>query len=77
MAKRKPICKTPITQHKYDTICMLYQEYKENSKMVCGMLCRNVFDLYSLMNNLMGTHYSERTLRRIYRGEYDRDAFPA
>lgn len=73
---RKKICKTVITQSMYDRICDLYAQYRK-AHIVEGVECADVFDLYKMINAELHMHKSERTLRRIYRGEYDRNAFPA
>jgi hypothetical protein len=73
---RKKSCKTVITQSMYDRICDLYAQYRK-ARVVEGIACADVFDLYKVMNAELHMHKSERTLRRIYRREYDRSSFPA
>jgi hypothetical protein len=72
---RKKRCKAIITRSMFDQICMMYSQYRKY-KTVAGVPCTDVFDLYKVINAELHMHKSERTLRRIYRGEFDRNAFP-
>jgi hypothetical protein len=74
--KRKPICLVQLTRDNYDDIQLWYAAYRTKGSKVLGATCSDIYDLIRLINRNLGTNKSERTLRRIWRNEYERDAFP-
>jgi len=74
--KRKPNCAVQLTRNNYDDIQVWYTAYRAKGHRVLGTVCSDIADLIRLINHTLGTNKSERTLRRIWRNEYERDLFP-
>ena len=74
--KRKPNCKVQLTRNNYDDIQLWYTAYLAKGHKVLGTVCNDINDLIQIINFALGTTKSERTLRRIWRNEYERDLFP-
>ena len=74
--RRKPICQIQLTRENYDDINVWYNAYCSKGHKVLGKTCEDIHDLIRLINHKLGTDKSERTLRRIWRNEYERDTFP-
>lgn len=73
---RKAICHIELNQTQYLSIQRYYREYKKNST-VLGHKLESIHDLIDTINTAFSCNKSERTLRRIWRGEYDISMFKA
>ena len=74
--KRKPICHVVLNQSQYLNIQRYYQEYRKQGT-VLGHRVVGIDHFIDVINYAFGCNKSERTLRRIWRGEHDITMFPA
>jgi len=72
---RKPICRKILNQTQYLQIQRYYKEYRKEGT-VRGHKLADINDLIDVINFVFNCNKSERTLRRIWRNEYDISMFP-